>query len=622
MLRQFLLIAALVLLIRLPFLNQAIQGDDVYYLAGAQHAQIEPAHPNHTSYAFQGQVVQMQGHPHPPLNVWTLAALLAMFGDIYEIPFHAAYIGFSLVAAFSMLLLARRFSATPVWATMLFIATPAFVVNGNSLESDLPFLAFWMLGIALFIMAVDRRSTSILAASAIALALSAMAAYQAIVAAPILAFYVWQKGSKWRPGWLVVLVTPIVFAVYQLYEKQSSGSVPATVLAGYFQTYGLQQIQNKLKSAAALAVHAGWIVFPLLAVAAFRKRWMYGLVAAAAGIFIDANPLFWVSFGIGAMVIASCIERRPEFLQAWVLIFFAGALVIFFAGSARYLLPMAAPIALIAAREKRFVPLAFGLQLALGLALAFVNYQHWDGYRQFAHSLHDQVINKRTWINGEWGLRFYLESDGGLSVLRGQALRPGDLLISSELGYPVQVTTGGGQLVPLANREITSSLPFRLIALGSKSGYSTASRGFRPFDIFTQPIDRVRAEVVVERKPTQSYLTMNAPDAQNQIVSGLFEVESSWRWMGDKAIVLLKPPPQPEPLHVAFYIPDGAPARRVTVSLDGTVLEDKTYPVAGSYTVTTKPVSGGLVTIAVDKTFAPSGDQRQLGMIVSELGFR
>ena len=40
--RQVLLILAVVLLIRVPFLNQAIQGDDVYYLAGAQHAQIDP----------------------------------------------------------------------------------------------------------------------------------------------------------------------------------------------------------------------------------------------------------------------------------------------------------------------------------------------------------------------------------------------------------------------------------------------------------------------------------------------------------------------------------------------------------------------------------------------------
>src|SRR3954471_17682866 len=186
MLRQLLLIAALVLLVRLPFLNQAIQGDDPKYIALAQHAQIEPLHPNHVTYAFEGHLVQMQGHPHPPLNSWALAALLAIFGDMYEVPFHAAYIVFSLIAAFSMLALARRFSSAPVWATLLFIATPAFVVNGNSFESDIPFLAFWMLGFALFFTATERESWIFLIASAVALALAAMTAYQAIVAAPIL----------------------------------------------------------------------------------------------------------------------------------------------------------------------------------------------------------------------------------------------------------------------------------------------------------------------------------------------------------------------------------------------------------------------------------------------------
>ena len=29
-------------LLRVPFLHQAIQGDDVYYLYGAEHAQIDP----------------------------------------------------------------------------------------------------------------------------------------------------------------------------------------------------------------------------------------------------------------------------------------------------------------------------------------------------------------------------------------------------------------------------------------------------------------------------------------------------------------------------------------------------------------------------------------------------
>ena len=110
MVRQLLLVLAVVLLIRLPFLNQAIQGDDPNYLAGAEHAQIDPLHPTHARYLFLGQEVTMQGHSHPPFNLWFLGGVLALVGDIREIPFHSAYVLFSLVAALGMWSLARRFS--------------------------------------------------------------------------------------------------------------------------------------------------------------------------------------------------------------------------------------------------------------------------------------------------------------------------------------------------------------------------------------------------------------------------------------------------------------------------------------------------------------------------------
>ena len=152
------LIVFVVLLLRLPFVNQAIQGDDYNYLAGAMHAQIDPLHPSDFSYVYLGKPVDARGHPHPPLNMWVLGMLLAIFGDIHEVPFHAVYILFSLVAALSMWWLARRFSPNPLWATLLFLVTPAFVVNGNSFEADIPFLAFWMASMALFVRAADRRS--------------------------------------------------------------------------------------------------------------------------------------------------------------------------------------------------------------------------------------------------------------------------------------------------------------------------------------------------------------------------------------------------------------------------------------------------------------------------------
>ncbi len=62
-------------------------------------------------------------------------------------------------------------------------------------------------------------------------------------------------------------------------------------------------------------------------------------------------------------------DRDTQFLLAWIALFFAGAVIVFFAGSARYLLPMAAPVALLASRLRpRWLALGFALQMALSLA--------------------------------------------------------------------------------------------------------------------------------------------------------------------------------------------------------------------------------------------------------------
>jgi Gpi18-like mannosyltransferase len=167
----------------------------------AEHAQIDPLHPNHVQYVFLGDRVDLRGFPHPPFNAWFLGLLLAAMGDIREVPFHAAYILFSVIAALAMWSLAKRFSPHPLWATLLFLAVPAFVINGNSFESDLPFLAFWMAAVACF---VAGRWTW----AAIAMVLAALSAFQAVFLTPILAVYVWIYRRKDRTAWLLTLVAP------------------------------------------------------------------------------------------------------------------------------------------------------------------------------------------------------------------------------------------------------------------------------------------------------------------------------------------------------------------------------------------------------------------------------
>jgi len=231
-----------------------------------------------------------------------------------------------------------------------------------------------------------------------------------------------------------------------------------------------------------------------------------------------------------------------------------------------------------------------------------------------------------VWINGEWGLRYYFEAQGGLPLLRGQAVQPGDVVVSSRLALPIEFATGGGVRQILAEREIRASLPFRLTALGARSAFSTVGMGLRPFDLGRGPLDVVRAETIVERPPALERLPMNAPEAEQQIVSGIYQLESGgWRWMTDRGVVLLKTPSAPARLRVSLFIPDQAPARRVALVVDGLTVAEQVYAAPGLYTLLSAPVTvagpTATVVIIVDQTFTVPGDHRRLGVILSEVGF-
>jgi hypothetical protein len=440
--------------------------------------------------------------------------------------------------------------------------------------------------------------------AALAMAAAAMMAYQAVFLIPILFFAIRlgllrDKRSltvaapiraatvRERLHYLTLLTPLLVLIAWQLFTRLTTGTMPAGKLAEYFSTYAFQDIQHKLQNALMLFIHSWWIVFPALvpatAVLAWRNR------------------------------------RDPAtlFLLAWIGIFFAGALAIFFSGSARYLLPMAAPVAILASRlPTKWLAPAFAIQLAVALSLATVNYQHWDGYRAFAASLGAPSAGHRVWVDNDWGLRYYLEADHALPARKGQHVRPGDIVVTSELGHNVEFTA---PLSLLASANIQAFLPLRLIGLNGHSGYSTVDEGYLPFGISTGPIDRVMARLVMERHATLEYLTISAPEAAEQVVSGIFPAD---RWMSQAGVVVLKSPAVPRKLRAEFYIPPNARARQVTLLLDGREVAAHDYPGPGAYTlVSAEPLQGTTVEIRVDRTFTAPGDRRPLGMVLIAVGF-
>ncbi len=483
--RQLLIVALVVLALRLPFLNQALQGDDILYLTEAEHAQIDPLHPKHTTYVFMGRDIDMRGQSHPPLDAWFLALLIAATKDVSEIPFHAAYILFS-----SDRRLQRARARAPVQPA------PAARYSAVSCDARLRHQRnFARIGrpirraLADVHGSVRHRSRSRVEAPA-----SGFLLRDGIGRAHRLSIhparsrscsYTAENGEPRAPPLSRHLA---ILVAWQIFERLSTGALPAGLLANYLTTYGFEALAQKLKSAVALTGHLAWIVFPTLSIPP-----LLAIPFAIGAAFYDLDPLFWASIAIGVGILIRCAQRWRDFLAQWVLIFFAGALVIFFAGSARYLLPIALPIAILATQRAgvRLLQVSLACGFALSLTLAAVNYQHWDGYREFARALASDAQSKRIWINGEWGLRYYLESEGGLPLRQGQAIHPDEIVASSKLSYPIAFTTGGGILAPIAQRTITSAIPLRLVALEGRAAYSTTMLGLRPFDISLAPMDQL-----------------------------------------------------------------------------------------------------------------------------------
>ena len=110
-------------------------------------------------------------------------------------------------------------------------------------------------------------------------------------------------------------------------------------------------------------------------------------------------------------------------------------------------------------------------------------------------------------------------------------------------------------------------------------------------------------------------------------MSGVYQLENGqWRWMSQTAVIVLKSPPQPAPLVVRFTIPDQAPARQVTLELNHQRVASQMYDAPGSHTLTSPPLKpdgdSASITITVDKAFSVPGDRRQLGIILTGVGFR
>src|SRR5262245_24047468 len=149
--------AAMVPLVPLLFaLGRPVSIDDPLFLKAAAQIRVDPARPyDATTYWYErpGRLWQIAKNP-PGISYWL--ALVQALGGRSEVAWHLAMLPFTILAVGSGVWLARRFVGESVWTTVVWVASPAYLVSAATLMPDVPSLALSLTGTALYVEGVDR----------------------------------------------------------------------------------------------------------------------------------------------------------------------------------------------------------------------------------------------------------------------------------------------------------------------------------------------------------------------------------------------------------------------------------------------------------------------------------
>lgn len=527
------LVTLFVLLITLPFLWQPFNVDDHVSLDFAANQRQNPFQLHVDEYYLLGIDRTEWRDTNPPVLHMYLALVTVLTGSDSEPVLHLGYLLFPLVAAFSMYYLARRFTGHPLLATLLLLATPAFMTNAHMLMGDLSMTALSMAATALYIHGVDRNSNRYLALSSMLAMLAIFTSYQALALLGLLPLYALLRGKLGGRTILPLALPVVAFAAFTAFNLVRYESLPR-----FSHTRGLGLTPGHLwdRFQGALLRIGGATVFPpfMFSVFALRsKRLPVALLALslsalaavyqclARGMAVQSAILYWLFMAAASLVfIAVIIDLAREgygrlsgsraqpglaYLHLWLLLVLAAIITLLPHATVKYYLPVLPPLVLLLVRElessslprRTFMALVItgiALTLASGFLISAADYRYGQSYRDFATGVSDRYAgDSEVWFVGEWGLRYYMEQEG-YRYLTTASTEPaaGDIIITPYLmGWPLAPEL-------LDRMELIDTvtdnwgLPLRLMNYDASAGYYGSHWGALPYTFTSQPVETFR----------------------------------------------------------------------------------------------------------------------------------
>ncbi len=478
--RSLAILAAASIACLLPWINKAFCVDDPLFLWAA--AQIQ-AHP----LDFYGVDVNWYSVPqplydvmkNPPLAAYYIAGAAELFGWS-EPALHAVFLLPAIGAVWGTWFLARLLCGRPVWAALLGLATPAFLVSSSNVMCDTMMLCLWTWSIALWVGGVRFNRIPLLAIAAFLVSAAALTKYFAIALIPLLGVYTVLQRRKptWQLCWLLIPVG--VLAVYQFWTWRHYGrgllgdaanfAWRIEAVSGPGQVFAEETVSSKILVALsftggsylALLLCAPWLwskrslaAVGLLGLATSAcARWCFStsyLNALHRALPFDMGTALqfglWAAVGVLVLWLALADLAKNQsadaaLLTVWVLgtFFFAG--FVNWTCNVRSLLPISPALGILIVRrlEQNSTPALRGVRWSWVLIPAVIvsSLVSWadlclaDSARTAAARI-AAVLKAEPgplWFQGHWGFQYYMQAHGGRPVdVSDPKSLPGEIMI-------------------------------------------------------------------------------------------------------------------------------------------------------------------------------------------------
>lgn len=502
-----------------PFSGKPFHVDSTVTVHVAQQLLIDPVNPPIGDYGKicavwnRTELPETSAYhltPHPPLIPLYLAPWIALFGE-NEIILNWAMFPFYIISVLFFFRLCTLL--VPRWrfeATLLFLASPAVLVNAGNVMLDVPLMCF-CLGSFYYLFRSKHFGDVLVSGLFAGLACLTKFTGGTVVIAGI--FFLLQE-KKWKMAVLYLAPAAILYGVWMLHNIALWGTIQ--LVANGHAHYLIGDMRYRMERLVSFL--GGAMVFPLfiLVPALFAPRYRISAIVALVLSLMWAVLLVWkldyslpaalfyalcASSGVllvGGIMMHARDSAPWKSLSLHALLQIMGGLFLTLY-AVRYLLPFAFVALLVLTAGMSALPVAWPKRVlwyamilcsaVISILLSIGDYQLAGAEKRIAEAMTQQYPGTRVYYAGRMGYLHYMDKAGFMSLLghHRDSIMPGDLMIRNTAFNDDSRFFHDTSHLSLV-REIRFPLPV-LRTMTGRAGFYGNDR--LPYALVSHPHDRV-----------------------------------------------------------------------------------------------------------------------------------